>query len=37
MLLLRPDLHVAWRPGDSMPDPGVLAAQVTGHYPEILR
>jgi 2-polyprenyl-6-methoxyphenol hydroxylase-like FAD-dependent oxidoreductase len=31
LLLLRPDLHVAWR-GDSLPaDPAALAALVTGH------
>ena len=31
LLLLRPDLHVAWR-GDAAPDdPGELAARVTGN------
>ena len=30
-ILLRPDLHVAWR-GNRLPDvPEALAAQVTGH------
>jgi hypothetical protein len=30
-ILLRPDMHVAWR-GNSMPaDPVALAATVTGH------
>jgi 2-polyprenyl-6-methoxyphenol hydroxylase-like FAD-dependent oxidoreductase len=37
LILVRPDTHVAWRSGDSMPDPDELAAQVTGHDPEILR
>ena len=33
LLLLRPDLHVAWR-GDHLPDdPSALARQVTGHNP----
>jgi 2-polyprenyl-6-methoxyphenol hydroxylase-like FAD-dependent oxidoreductase len=32
LILVRPDLHVAWRSGDSRPDPGALAALVTGHY-----
>jgi 2-polyprenyl-6-methoxyphenol hydroxylase-like FAD-dependent oxidoreductase len=32
LILVRPDLHVAWRSGDSSPDPGALAALVTGNY-----
>ncbi len=31
LILVRPDLHVAWRSGDSQPDPAVLAALVTGN------
>jgi len=31
LLLLRPDLHVAWRGNTPPPDPERLAAQVTGH------
>jgi 2-polyprenyl-6-methoxyphenol hydroxylase-like FAD-dependent oxidoreductase len=31
MILVRPDLHVAWRSGDSRPDPAALAALVTGN------
>jgi hypothetical protein len=31
LILVRPDLHVAWRSGDSQPDPVALAALVTGH------
>jgi 2-polyprenyl-6-methoxyphenol hydroxylase-like FAD-dependent oxidoreductase len=31
LILVRPDLHVAWRSGDSQPDPVELAALVTGH------
>jgi 2-polyprenyl-6-methoxyphenol hydroxylase-like FAD-dependent oxidoreductase len=30
LILVRPDLHVAWRSGDSRPDPAALAALVTG-------
>jgi 2-polyprenyl-6-methoxyphenol hydroxylase-like FAD-dependent oxidoreductase len=30
LILVRPDLHVAWRSGDSVPDPRDLAAVVTG-------
>jgi len=31
LILVRPDLHVAWRSGDSRPDAAALAALVTGH------
>lgn len=31
LILVRPDLHVAWRSGDSQPPPAALAALVTGH------
>ncbi len=31
LILVRPDLHVAWRSGDSRPDPAALAALVTGN------
>jgi 2-polyprenyl-6-methoxyphenol hydroxylase-like FAD-dependent oxidoreductase len=31
LILVRPDLHVAWRSGDSQPDPDFLARLVTGH------
>jgi hypothetical protein len=31
LVLVRPDLHVAWRSGDSQPDPAALAALVTGN------
>ena len=31
LILVRPDLHVAWRSGDSQPDPVALAALVTGN------
>ena len=31
LLLVRPDLHVAWRSGDSMPTAAALAALVTGN------
>lgn len=31
LILVRPDLHVAWRSGDSRPDPEALAALVTGN------
>jgi 2-polyprenyl-6-methoxyphenol hydroxylase-like FAD-dependent oxidoreductase len=30
LILVRPDLHVAWRSGDSVPDPRELATLVTG-------
>ncbi|MBV9383474.1 MAG: FAD-dependent monooxygenase [Streptosporangiaceae bacterium] len=33
LILVRPDLHVAWRSGDSMPDPDALASLVTGVAP----
>jgi len=35
LILVRPDLHVAWRSGDSKPDPVALAALVTGHTPAL--
>jgi hypothetical protein len=35
LILVRPDLHVAWRGHDRLPDPGWLAATVTGHQPGI--
>jgi len=31
LILVRPDLHVAWRSGDSQPAAAALAALVTGH------
>ena len=31
LILVRPDLHVAWRSGDSMPSAAALAALVTGN------
>jgi 2-polyprenyl-6-methoxyphenol hydroxylase-like FAD-dependent oxidoreductase len=31
LILVRPDLHVAWRSGDSQPVPAALANLVTGH------
>lgn len=31
LILVRPDLHVAWRSGDSRPDAGELAELVTGN------
>jgi hypothetical protein len=31
LLLLRPDMHIAWRGNDSPPEPDKLAALVTGH------
>ncbi len=31
LILVRPDLHVAWRSGDSRPDAAALAALVTGN------
>ena len=31
LILVRPDLHVAWRSGDSQPTPAELAALVTGN------
>jgi hypothetical protein len=31
LLLLRPDLHVAWRGNVPPDDPRALAARVTGH------
>jgi 2-polyprenyl-6-methoxyphenol hydroxylase-like FAD-dependent oxidoreductase len=31
LMLIRPDLHVAWRSGDSRPDAASLAALVTGN------
>ncbi|HTB55354.1 MAG TPA: FAD-dependent monooxygenase [Trebonia sp.] len=31
LILVRPDLHVAWRSGDSMPPAAALAALVTGN------
>jgi 2-polyprenyl-6-methoxyphenol hydroxylase-like FAD-dependent oxidoreductase len=31
LILVRPDLHVAWRYGDWTPEPAELAARVTGH------
>ena len=31
LILVRPDLHVAWRSGDSQPAPSALAALVTGN------
>ena len=31
LILLRPDLHVAWRGNATPKDPGRLAALVTGH------
>jgi 2-polyprenyl-6-methoxyphenol hydroxylase-like FAD-dependent oxidoreductase len=31
LILIRPDLHVAWRSGDSRPDAASLAALVTGN------
>ena len=31
LILVRPDLHVAWRSGDSEPPAAALAALVTGH------
>ena len=31
LILIRPDLHVAWRSGDSRPDAAALAALVTGN------
>jgi len=37
LILVRPDLHVAWRSGDSQPDPLDLAALVTGHSLDELR
>lgn len=33
LILVRPDLHVAWRSGDSRPDAAGLAALVTGNAP----
>jgi 2-polyprenyl-6-methoxyphenol hydroxylase-like FAD-dependent oxidoreductase len=33
LILLRPDLHVAWRGNDAPAEPGELAALVTGHSP----
>ncbi len=33
LLLVRPDLHVAWRSGDSQPEARALAALVTGNGP----
>jgi 2-polyprenyl-6-methoxyphenol hydroxylase-like FAD-dependent oxidoreductase len=35
LILVRPDLHVAWRGHGRPPDPGWLAATVTGHEPGI--
>jgi 2-polyprenyl-6-methoxyphenol hydroxylase-like FAD-dependent oxidoreductase len=35
LILVRPDLHVAWRGHGRLPDPGWLAATVTGHQPGI--
>jgi 2-polyprenyl-6-methoxyphenol hydroxylase-like FAD-dependent oxidoreductase len=32
LILLRPDLHIAWRGNDAPTDPGHLAALVTGHH-----
>ena len=32
LILVRPDLHVAWRSGDSMPTAAALAALVTGNF-----
>jgi hypothetical protein len=32
LILLRPDLHIAWRGNDAPADPGHLAALVTGHH-----
>ena len=34
LILVRPDLHVAWRSGDSQPDAAALAALVTGNLRE---
>ena len=34
LILVRPDLHVAWRSGDSWPDATTLAALVTGNLRE---
>jgi hypothetical protein len=31
LLLIRPDLHVAWRGNTSPEDPRALAAMATGH------
>lgn len=31
LILVRPDMHVAWRSGDSQPDAATLAALVTGN------
>jgi hypothetical protein len=31
LILLRPDLHVAWRGNRAPPEPARLAALVTGH------
>lgn len=36
LILVRPDLHVAWR-GAELPDPRALAAQVTGHPVAVTR
>jgi hypothetical protein len=30
-VLVRPDLHVVWRGGDTLPDPAWLAALASGH------
>ena len=33
LIVLRPDMHVAWRGNAPPADPAQLAALVTGHYP----
>jgi 2-polyprenyl-6-methoxyphenol hydroxylase-like FAD-dependent oxidoreductase len=37
LILVRPDLHVAWRSGDSRPNAAALAALVTGNGDQSLR
>ena len=34
LILVRPDLHVAWRGRDELPDPEALAAIATGNGAE---